>query len=93
MQRYSDSTEDSPSWMNLRPRGAEAPATRHAGERRVVTILFCDVAGSTALAETMNPEAWTEIMNAAFELLVEPVERYGGTGTRKARATSCVDKP
>ena len=72
---------------------AEAPVTRHGGERRVVTILFCDVAGSTAMAETMDPEAWTEIMNAAFELLVEPVERYGGTGTRKARATSCVDKP
>ncbi|MBP1692843.1 MAG: adenylate/guanylate cyclase with repeat, partial [Chloroflexi bacterium] len=59
--------------------GAEAPVTRHGGERRVVTILFCDVAGSTALAETMDPEAWTEIMNAAFKLLVEPVERYGGT--------------
>ena len=49
------------------------------GERRVVTILFCDVAGSTALAEKMDPEAWTEIMNGAFELLIEPVKRYGGT--------------
>jgi class 3 adenylate cyclase/tetratricopeptide (TPR) repeat protein len=51
-------------------------------ERRLVTILFCDVVGSTALAEGMDPEAWTEIMNAVFEYLIEPVERYGGTIAR-----------
>ena len=39
----------------------------HVGERRVVTVLFCDVTGSTALAESMDPEAWTEIMNQAFK--------------------------
>jgi class 3 adenylate cyclase/tetratricopeptide (TPR) repeat protein len=54
----------------------------HKGERRVVTVLFCDVAGSTALAEGMDPEAWTEIMNTTFEHLIQPVERYGGTVAR-----------
>jgi predicted ATPase/class 3 adenylate cyclase len=53
-----------------------------SGERRIVTILFCDVTGSTALAESMDPEAWTEIMNAIFEHLIEPVERYQGTVAR-----------
>jgi class 3 adenylate cyclase/tetratricopeptide (TPR) repeat protein len=53
-----------------------------ASERRIVTILFCDVTGSTALAESMDPEAWTEIMNAIFEHLIEPVERYQGTVAR-----------
>ena len=33
---------------------AEAATTRPVGERRVVTILFCDVTGSTALAEKMD---------------------------------------
>jgi class 3 adenylate cyclase len=33
------------------------------GERRVVTMLFCDVKGSTAMAETLDPEDWAEIMN------------------------------
>jgi class 3 adenylate cyclase len=61
---------------------AEALKTEHIGERRVVTVLFCDVAGSTALAEGMDPETWTGIMNAAFEYLIEPVERYGGTIAR-----------
>lgn len=33
------------------------------GERRVVTMLFCDVEGSTAAAEGLDPEEWAEIMN------------------------------
>jgi class 3 adenylate cyclase/tetratricopeptide (TPR) repeat protein len=53
-----------------------------AGERRVVTILFCDVKGSTAAAEQMDPEDWAEIMNGAFEHLIAPVYRYEGTLAR-----------
>jgi class 3 adenylate cyclase/tetratricopeptide (TPR) repeat protein len=53
-----------------------------SAERRVVTVLFCDVTGSTALAEQMDPEAWTGIMNTVFELLSEPVARYGGIVAR-----------
>ncbi len=57
-------------------------AAPSSSERRIVTILFCDVTGSTALAESMDPEDWTEIMNAAFERLIEPIERYEGTVAR-----------
>ena len=52
------------------------------GERRVVTILFCDVQGSTAAAEGLDPEEWAEIMNGAFKFLIEPVYRYEGTLAR-----------
>src|SRR5579859_3902316 len=52
------------------------------GERRTVTLLFCDVKGSTALAEQMDPEAWAAIMNRAFEYLTGPVYRYEGTIAR-----------
>jgi len=31
-----------------------------AGERRIITILFCDVKGSTAAAEQLDPEEWIE---------------------------------
>jgi class 3 adenylate cyclase len=58
------------------------PTRAIAGERRVVTILFCDVKGSTAFAEHLDPEEWAEIMNAAFSYLIEPVQRYGGTVAR-----------
>jgi class 3 adenylate cyclase/tetratricopeptide (TPR) repeat protein len=51
-------------------------------ERRVVTILFSDVKGSTALAEKLDPEDWLEIMDDAFDVLIEPVYRYEGTLAR-----------
>ena len=52
------------------------------GERRVVTVLFCDVADSTAMAERLDPEEWAEIMNEAFRYLTAPVTRYGGNVAR-----------
>jgi class 3 adenylate cyclase len=52
------------------------------GERRVVTVLFCDVKGSTALAARLDPEEWADIMNGAFERLMAPVARYDGTVVR-----------
>jgi class 3 adenylate cyclase/tetratricopeptide (TPR) repeat protein len=51
-------------------------------ERRVVTILFSDVKGSTAMAEGLDPEEVLEIMNGAFEVLIEPIARYEGTLAR-----------
>jgi predicted ATPase/class 3 adenylate cyclase len=52
------------------------------GERRVVTMLFCDVKGSTAAAHRLDPEEWTEIMNGAFEHMIAPIYRYEGIVTR-----------
>ncbi len=52
------------------------------GERRIVTALFCDVTGSTSMAERLDPEEWTDIMNAGYERLIVPVFRYEGTVAR-----------
>jgi len=52
------------------------------GERRVVTMLFCDMKGSTAAAEQLDPEDWTEIMNGAFAQMIKPVYQYEGTIAR-----------
>jgi class 3 adenylate cyclase/tetratricopeptide (TPR) repeat protein len=52
------------------------------GERRIVTMLFCDVKGSTAAAEQLDPEDWSEIMNGAFSHMIRPVYRYEGTVAR-----------
>lgn len=60
----------------------ESRTGRVEGERRIVTILFCDVKGSTALGEERDPEEIMEIMNGAFDLLIEPVYRYEGTLAR-----------
>ncbi len=49
------------------------------GERRTLTVLFCDVVNSTVLAEKLDPEDWAETMNEAFRRLSTPIHRYEGT--------------
>ena len=53
-----------------------------ASERRIITVLFCDVVSSTAMAERLDAEEWTEIMNEAFQHLTAPISRYEGTVSR-----------
>jgi len=48
------------------------------GERRVITMLFCDVKGSTAAAEKVDPETWTDIINGVFEYMIRPIYKYEG---------------
>jgi class 3 adenylate cyclase len=61
------------------PAGTPGAKAAMRGERRVITALFCDVVNSTGLAERLDPEDWTDIMNRAFEHLNAPIQRYGGT--------------
>jgi class 3 adenylate cyclase len=51
-------------------------------ERRLVTILFSDVTGSTAIGEPLDPEELMEIMSGAFEFLIQPIYHYEGTLAR-----------
>jgi class 3 adenylate cyclase/tetratricopeptide (TPR) repeat protein len=59
-----------------------AAGGKMAGERKMVTILMADVTGSSALSRDLDPEEWLEIMDGAFEVLIEPVARYEGTVAR-----------
>jgi class 3 adenylate cyclase len=54
-------------------------AAKLTGERKPVTALFADVVGSTSLAESMDPEDWTQIINEAFDLMSKAIYRYEGT--------------
>src|SRR3979409_704432 len=47
-------------------------------ERRVVTILFADVAGSTALGDTLDPEDVRILLRRYFDLARETVTEHGG---------------
>jgi ABC-type oligopeptide transport system substrate-binding subunit/class 3 adenylate cyclase len=49
------------------------------GERKPVTILFTDIAGSTAIAERLDPEEWREVVSGAHRRVTEAVTRYEGT--------------
>ena len=48
-------------------------------QRKTVTILFCDVTGSTALGESVDPEALRGMLARYFERMKTIVERHGGT--------------
>src|SRR5207244_6061727 len=47
--------------------------------RKTVTILFCDVTGSTDLSERLDPEALRRVMFRFFDEMREVLERHGGT--------------
>ncbi len=47
-------------------------------ERRIVTIIFGDIAGFTAMSEQLDPEEVKHISNTCFVELSKEVERYGG---------------
>src|SRR5437763_1530436 len=47
--------------------------------RKTVTVLFCDVVGSTELASRSDPEVMRGVMARFYATIREPVERYGGT--------------
>jgi class 3 adenylate cyclase/tetratricopeptide (TPR) repeat protein len=55
------------------------PLAEEQQERRVVTVLFADLAGSTALAEQLDPEDVRRVQGELFELLNREVVRFGGT--------------
>ena len=60
--------------------GAALAATAPQREvRKTVTVLFCDVTGSTALGESTDPEALRELLARYFERMKAIVESHGGT--------------
>ena len=56
---------------------AAAPAVREM--RKTVTVVFCDVTGSTALGERLDPESLRSLLARYFERMREIVEAHGGT--------------
>lgn len=65
----------------LGPRPGPPPHRRTTDlpeERKLVTVMFADIAGFTGLAETMDPEPLRDLMNACFDTLVPVVTQFGG---------------
>jgi class 3 adenylate cyclase/tetratricopeptide (TPR) repeat protein len=54
------------------------PATPAAGERRHLTVLFCDLASSTEIAARLDPEEWHEVMAGYHRAVAEAITRFGG---------------
>jgi class 3 adenylate cyclase/tetratricopeptide (TPR) repeat protein len=58
---------------------AVAPPARSREQRKVVTVLFCDVTGSSELGEKLDPEALRALLARYFERMKAIVEGHGGS--------------
>jgi class 3 adenylate cyclase len=47
-------------------------------ERRHLTVLFCDLVGSSEIAAQLDPEEWREMIGAYHRAAAEAITRYGG---------------
>ena len=54
------------------------PGSEPVAERRVCSVLFCDVAGFTPLSEARDPEAVRELLSRYFGVARTVIGRYGG---------------
>src|ERR1700688_1291471 len=48
------------------------------GERRHLTVLFCDLVGSTDMASRLDPEEWREVVAGYHHAATQAIERFGG---------------
>src|SRR5437762_10788229 len=59
--------------------GAPVAADQPAEERKLATVLFADLVGSTALAGFEDPERTRALLDRFYDAMLEEVERAGGT--------------
>ncbi|NEC90110.1 AAA family ATPase [Streptomyces sp. SID12501] len=57
--------------------GIGPPVTPASG-LRFVSVIFCDVVGSTGLATSLEPDRWAAVLDGYFSLVGSLVEQYGG---------------
>jgi class 3 adenylate cyclase/tetratricopeptide (TPR) repeat protein len=61
------------------PLAGEAPPKLQAHEvRKTVTVVFCDLKGSTALSERLDPEVLHEVKDRYFKAMAAEIARHGG---------------
>ena len=54
------------------------PALAAEGERRVMTVMFCDVKGFVGVSEEMTPRGLVKVMNRYFSTMSAPIHQHGG---------------
>ena len=58
--------------------GRELRDTSFEAERRQLTVMFCDLVGSSTLSEQLDPEDLREVIRAYQETCVAIIDRFGG---------------
>jgi class 3 adenylate cyclase len=73
--------EGSPDRFRECPFCGHALAARHETheERKILTVVFCDLSGSTALGERLDPESLGEVLDLYFTAMTRVLKRHGGS--------------
>jgi class 3 adenylate cyclase/tetratricopeptide (TPR) repeat protein len=58
--------------------GGSQPDRAPIGERRYLTVLFCDLVNSTSIATRLDPEDWRDIVANYHRAAAQAIERFGG---------------
>ena len=75
--------------MQIAPNATTAPASLHvasipaAGERRYLTVMFCDLVGSTSIAAQLDAEEWRDLVGAYLDAATAAVKEMGGHVAKK----------
>ena len=59
------------------------PVVEAVGERRYLTVLFCDLVGSTAISAQLDPEEWRDLVGAYLDAASAAVAEMGGHVAKK----------
>ena len=60
-----------------------APAAEAAGERRYLTVMFCDLVGSTGISAQLDAEEWRDLVGAYLDAASAAVTEMGGHVAKK----------
>jgi class 3 adenylate cyclase len=60
-----------------------APVPEPAGERRYLTVMFCDLVGSTSIAAKLDAEEWRDLVGAYLDAATAAVTEMGGHVAKK----------
>src|SRR5256712_7584094 len=68
-----------PAGARFCPACGAAVGERAMEERKLVTVLFADITGSTTLGERFDPERWRVLLQRFFSVMTSTIEAWGGT--------------
>ena len=80
----NDASVQTPSATAAPPRGsAAAPVAEAVGERRHITVMFCDLVGSTSISAGLDAEDWRDLVGAYLDAASAAVTEMGGHVAKK----------
>ena len=77
-QRTTDAVNPGVAPPTTASRSVGEDAVSHGGERRQLTVMFCDLVGSTALSEKLDPEELRSLLHAYRTVCGDVIARYDG---------------